>query len=532
MTPPQFSVVTPVYNPPAAALEDMLRSVRHQSATDWEHCLVDDGSTAPHVRPMLDRAARADRRVRVAYRERNGGIVEASNDALALATGAFVVLLDHDDSLEPNALALVAGAIRDQPDADYLYTDEDRHSDDGRRLSVFRKPGWSPERLRTQMYTCHLSVLRRSLVEEVGGFHPEFAGSQDWDLVFRVTERARRVVHVPEVLYHWRAVEGSTAGGVEAKPWAFAAGTRAIQAHCDRTGFPGEAEQNASLPGIYHLQPRLTEQPLVSIVVPTAGSVREVYGEPRVLVTHLVDSVLRRSTYRNLELICVVDEQTDPTATAGLQALAGDRLRIVRGRAPFNFAERINLGALAARGEHLLLLNDDMEVVTPNWLERLVMYSSQPGIGAVGAKLLFGDGCLQHAGVVFEEGYPGHIYRGFARDFPGYYGEALVANNYLAVTGACLMTRRTLFEAVGGLSTAFPLNYNDVDYCLKLRARGHRVAFDPDTVLHHFESSSRSGEVEGWEIDLLHRRWAGTFIPDPYYCPERLRADDEERIAS
>jgi GT2 family glycosyltransferase len=530
--PPVFSIVTPVYNPPAAVLEAMLRSVRNQSFGGWEHCLVDDASTAPHVRTILDRAARADHRIRVAYRQRNGGIVAASNDAVALATGDLVALLDHDDELCPHALRSVHQAMQVHPDADYLYTDEDRIDEAGRQLSVFRKPGWSPERLRTQMYTCHLSVLRRSLMDQVGGFHEEFAGSQDWDLVLRVTERARQVVHIPEVLYHWRAVAGSTADAPEAKPWAFAAGTRAIQAHCDRIGLPAVAEMNQALPGIYHLRPRLRSQPLVSIVVPTGGGIREVHGEHRVLVTHCVDSILRTSTYDSYELICVVDDRTDPATVDALRTQAPDRLRIVQGHGPFNFAERINLGALDARGEHLLLLNDDMEVVTPDWIERMVMYSAHPGIGAVGAKLLFGDGCLQHVGVVFESGHPGHIYRGFARDYPGYYGEALLANNFLAVTGACLMTPRDLFEAVGGLSPIFPLNYNDVDYCLKLSVQDYRVVFDPDAVLYHFESSSRSTDVERWELDLLRRRWAGIVRPDPYFNPHRLRPDDQERAAS
>jgi GT2 family glycosyltransferase len=520
---PRFSVVTPVYDPPAAVLHAMLRSVREQSFGDWEHCLVDDCSTAGHVRTILDEAAAADPRVHVVYRAENGGIVAASNDALAMASGEFVALLDNDDELAPNALALVDEAITANPSADYVYTDEDKIDEHGRHAFAFFKPDWSPERLRTQMYTCHLSVLRRQLVDEVGGFRAEFNGSQDWDLVFRVTERARDVVHVPEVLYHWRMLATSAAGaGESAKPWAYEAGTRAIQAHCDRTGFEAVAEQDATDPGIYHLQPRLRENPLVSIVIPTGGQMREVRGEPVVLVERCLESIVRSSTYHDYEILCVVDDAVDRSVLDSLRSIAGDRLTLVHSTTPFNFSERINSGALRASGEHVLLLNDDVEIVSVDWIERLLMYSRVPDIGAVGAKLLFGDGSLQHAGVIFDEVGPGHIYRRFAGDHGGYFNMLKVANNFQAVTGACLMSRRAVFEEVGGLSTLLPLNFNDIDYCLKLRQLDLRVVVDPDTTLFHYESSSRSAEVSEWEVRLLQRRHGGA-SPDPYYHPSFLR---------
>jgi O-antigen biosynthesis protein len=528
---PRFSIVTPVYNPPRDTLASMLRSVTEQTYGGWEHCLVDDGSTEPHVRTMLEAASKADPRVRVRFREQNGGIVDASNDALAMATGELVVLLDHDDELEPQALQAFHQVMEAVPEVDYIYSDEDRIDVAGNRLGVFRKPGWSPERLRTQMYTCHLSGLRRSVVEKVGGFDPEFNGSQDWDLVLRVTEVARKVVHVPEVLYHWRALATSTASGADAKPWAFHAGTRALQAHCDRIFFQAEVTHFDELPGIYHLEPRLLEEPLVSIVIPTAGQSREVWAEEQVLVTHCVRSILDRSTYPNYEIVVVADHQVPPHVLAELQAIAGERLSVVYGAPPFNFSERINLGAAAARGEHLLLLNDDVEVTTPNWMERLVMYSAHPGIGVVGAKLLFGDGRLQHVGVIFDKGSPGHLFRGFSGAYGGHYASTLVANNYLGVTGACVMTKREVFEAVGGLSTLFPLNFNDVDYCLKVGAEGHRVAWDPDTILYHFESSSRETKVAPWEMDLFHSRWMSVVWSDPYFHEDLLRTVERPLVA-
>jgi GT2 family glycosyltransferase len=517
---PRFSIVTPVYETPAGVLRAMLRSVRRQRFRDWELCLVDDASSRPHVAAVLEAAQRRDPRIRVERRSENGGIVASSNDALAMARGEFVALLDHDDKLHPDALSFVAEALDAEPEADYLYTDEDKINRAGLHHRPFCKPDWSPERMRTQMYTCHLSVLRRSLVEEVGGFDPLFEGSQDWDLVLKVTERARRVVHVPRILYHWRALETSTAGeGESAKPWAFEAGQRAVQAHCERVGLEAHVERDETLPGVYHLHPSLARQPKVSIVIPTNGQRREVRYEEVTLVEHCVRSIVETSTYDNYEIVCVADSSTDISTIDEITALAGDRLRVVPYDREFNFSAKVNLGAEHSEGDLLLLLNDDIEVLTPDWIERMAMYAQHPGIGAVGARLLWEDGRLQHAGVVFEGGLPGHVYRGFTGRFKGYSNNAYVAQNYLAVTGACMMTPADVFAEVGGLSTALPVNYNDVDYCLKLRAAGLRVVYDPDTVLYHFESSSRSSDVEDWEKQALLDRWLPLTEVDPAANP-------------
>ncbi len=524
MAVPGFSILTPVYETPADVLRKMLRSVRRQSFPDWEHCLVDDGSLEPHVREILDRAAARDPRIRVKHRESNEGIVAASNDALEMARGEFVALLDHDDLLHPDALAHVAEAIELTPQADYIYTDEDKVDVGGRHSGPFFKPNWSPERMRTQMYTCHFSVLRRPLVEAVGGFDPEFEGSQDWDLVLKVTERARAIVHVPRVLYHWRMLETSAAGGGEAaKPWAFEAGCRAVQAHCDRIGLPAKVERDAEDPGVLHLQPQLEQQPLVSIIIPTAGQIRDVRFKPAVLVVNCVRSIIERSTYENYEIVCVVNDAIEPVILQELRDIAGDRLRLVRFSGPFNFSAKINLGAVRSEGEHLLLLNDDIEVTTPNWIERMVMYSEREEIGAIGGRLLWGDTRLQHVGVGFDDGLPGHLYRGFAGSYNGYANAVLIARNCLAVTGACLMTRRDLFEQLGGLTTTLPINFNDVDYCLKVHARGHRIVYDPDLILYHFESSSRDPEVKDWEQYQLVDRWGHMVATDPFGNPNLRR---------
>lgn len=531
MAQPRFSIITPVYETPADVLWDMLESVRRQSFADWELCLVDDASPSPRVRETLDRVATEDRRVRVAHRAENGGIVAASNDALALAKGEFIVLLDHDDKLHPDALRLVDAAIGTDVEVDYVYTDEDKIDERGRHGSPFLKPDWSPERMRTQMYTCHLSVFRRSLVEEVGGFDSAYEGAQDWDLVLRVTERARKVAHVPRVLYHWRSIATSAAAGESVKPWAFEAGERAVQAHCDRIGLEAKVERDLDDPGVYHLEPRPSREPSVSIVIPTNGQRREVRYEQVVLVENCVRSIVADSSYSNYEIVVVADTTTPIPVRERLRELAGDRLRLVDFDRPFNFSEKINAGAVRAEGDHLLLLNDDIEVATTDWMERLAMHSKLDGVGAVGARLLLEDGRLQHGGVNFEGGLPGHPYYGWPGDAQGYANNLKVTRNLLAVTGACLMTPRELFQRVGGLSTTFPINYNDVDYCLKLREIGKRVVIDPDVAMLHFESSSRSSDVADWEKLKLLARWAPLTDPDPYSNPH-LHAEMPTLVAA
>jgi O-antigen biosynthesis protein len=520
LSAPRFSIVTPVYETPAGVLKKMLASVELQSYGDWELCLVDDASKEPHVREILAAAAARDPRIRVEFAETNSGIVGASNCALEMARGEFVALLDHDDTLHPDALAHVSEAIDTAPDADYVYTDEDKITASGNHAHPFFKPDWSPERMRTQMYTCHLSVLRRALVEEVGGFDPDFEGSQDWDLVLRVTERARRILHVPRILYHWRMLETSAAGGGEAaKPYAFEAGKRAVQAHCDRIGLPAEVERDPDDPGVLHLQPRLRSEPLVSIVIPTSGQRRDVRFEEVVLVIHCVRSIVADSSYENFEIVIVYGEATPREVLEELREIGGERLRLVPYEGKFNFSAKINLGAVHSRGEHLLLLNDDIEVRTPDWLERMVMYSEQEGVGAVGGKLLWGDGRLQHVGVGFDGGLPGHYHRGFAEDYRGYANFVVIARNCLAVTGACLMTKRALFEQLGGLTLSLPVNFNDIDYCLKACRQGQRIVYDPDLVMYHFESSSRDPEVKEWEKEQLEDRWSAYAAVDPYGNP-------------
>lgn len=511
-------MITATYDPPAGALEDTIASVLGQGHDDWEWVLVDDRSPADWVWPRLERLASEEPRVRVHRREVNGGIVAASQDALDRASGEFVVLLDHDDVLAPDALTRVAAEIAAHPDLDYLYSDQDRMTFDGETHSRFRKPDWSPERLRHHNYVTHLSVLRRSLAVEVGGFRAGYDGSQDHDLVLRVTERARTVVHVPEVLYHWREVPGSAAGDAEAKPWAWDAGVRAVQDHLDRTGIGGRASKGRA-PGTYHVErePDLTTP--TSIVVPTIGASGTVRGQDRVMVVETLRSVLASTRHEALEVVVVYDTPTPAPVLESLRSLSTDAVpvRLVEFTEPFNFSRKCNVGALHATGRNLVFLNDDMEAVSEGIPEHLTAPLAEPGVGATGPKLYFEEDLIQHAGLVYGSGTITHSYYKMAATKLGAYGDLWSNREVSALTGAAFAVRREVFQEVGGFSEPFPVNYNDVDLSLKIRRTGRRLVWLHGVVLYHFESVSRSNAVRDWEKELVCRRW-GDYkeVPERY----------------
>lgn len=511
---PRFSVVTPVFDPPPDVLRSTIESVRAQTRDDWELLLVDDRSTDPRVHRVLDEARAADPRIRVLLRDENGGIVAASNDGLAAAAGEWIVLLDHDDLLARRALDSVARAIDADPEIDYLYSDEDQLSPVGDHVNAFYKPDWSPERLRSQNYCCHLSVLRSELVAEIGGFRDGFDGSQDYDLILRATERARRIHHVPEVLYHWRQLPTSTASDIAAKPYAIEAGRRAVQEHCDRVGIDAVVESKEP-PGTYRVRRTLPDPPLVSVVIPTRGSSGRVWGVERCFVVEAMRSLLERGTYPRLEFVVVVDTSTPQPVVEAMRRVAGDLLRLVWFDRPFNFSEKINLGRIHSTGDLLLLLNDDVELVTPDAIETMAALALEPDVGSVGAKLLFSDGTLQHAGHVYN-GDPYHIFFKGSSEDHGPFSMLTLERECVGVTAAALMIRPDVFDSVGGFSAAFDNNFNDVDFALKLQEAGYRTVWTPFAVLYHFESVSRDPAVSGDEYDLLHQRWSHQLEQDRY----------------
>ena len=505
----------PVWETPPVLLERALGSVLSQDFDSFELIAVDDGSKEPGVAETLRAMAETDSRMRVVHSPLNQGIVAASNLALGSATGEFIALMDHDDILPPHALRTCAEAIGEQPECDLLYTDEAWIDEDDRIVAPFLKPDWSPERLRSQMYVNHLAWYRRQLVESVGGFREGFDGSQDYDLALRVSERSRGIIHVPQILYHWRIRPGQVSGS--ANPAVYAAARRAIEEHCSRVGIKGSVEQTDPL-GVYRVRRELVDEPLVSIVVPTCGSAGLVWGEPRTFVAEALRSVETRSSYPHLEYVVVADTTTPPETLDELRAICGERLRVIQYKRRFNFSRKCNLGVLAARGEYVMFLNDDVEVITPDWIESMLGLAQQQDVGLVGCALYFEDGTLQHGGHLYVNGVAGHIGYGAPAEYTGPEAALTMDRECSGVTAACALMRRSEYLEVGGLSWSLPVNFNDVDLCLKVRRSGRRIVWTPHARLYHFESKSRDGRVGAPEVEQTRRRWGHVLDgQDPYW---------------
>ncbi|MCR6625249.1 MAG: glycosyltransferase family 2 protein [Pseudoxanthomonas sp.] len=517
---PLISVVLPVYNTPLALLKRCIDSVRGQTYRNWELCIADDASPDPRIADCLKAYARQDARIKVTVRESNGHISEATNTALAMVTGSHVAFLDHDDELSADALHQVVLALAEHPQARLLYSDEDKIDEAGRRFEPHFKPGWNPELLRSQNYICHLLVVETLLLAQVGVLRPGFEGSQDHDLVLRCTEvlAPEQICHIPKVLYHWRAIEGSTALGGDQKSYAAEAGRRAVQEHLQRIGRSGTVEVVS--PGCYRTRPALARTPRVSIIVPTRDRAD--------LLSVCVRSVMEKTDYPDFEVVVVDNGSVDAATRALLRELRQTpRIRVLDYPVPFNFSAIVNHGAREATGDVLCLLNNDTEVIDPSWLTELVSRATQRDAGAVGAMLYYPDDTIQHAGVVLGlGGVAGHVYTRMGRGAPGYMARAWVAQNMSAVTAACLAVRRSVFEEVGGFDEALPVAFNDIDFCLRLLECGYRNVWTPYAELYHYESASRGSEDSpakqerfAAEVHAMKWRWGAVLHDDPAYNP-------------
>jgi GT2 family glycosyltransferase len=523
---PLISVITPVHDTRPDILTACLESVRGQAYANWQHCLADDGSTLPGTQSVLRQVA-SEPRVRLATLPTSQHVSAASNAALSLATGEFIALLDHDDELAPEALAEVVRHLNLHPDADVIYSDEDKLDATGARCEPYFKPDWSPELFLSYMYTCHLMVVRRQLIEDIGGFRIGFEGAQDYDVMLRLTLKTDRIHHIPRILYHWRKSATSTASAGAAKPWALEAGRRALEDYGRQTGL-GAAVESGPHPGMYRLRRSIRNEPLVSIVIPTAGRPHEKRGD---LLAQCLRS-LGKTSWRHFEVIVATDEgRMGEEARKALERL---RHQVVDypSRPTFNFSHKINEAVRHARGEFLVLLNDDLEVTSPEWLTAMLEYSQDERVGAVGAKLRYPDGRLQHVGMLIGVcGLSAHAFHRYPGSSSGYAGNAVVARNCSAVTAACLMTRRALFEEFGGLDEQLPVDFNDVDYCLRLRAAGYRVVFTPDAELVHHESASFGQRVQSSaELSRMREKWGALLEQDPYYNPNLSKLFSDYRL--
>lgn len=505
---PKISVITPVYDTPEVVLEAAIRSVREQYYPDWELCLYDDASPSAHVRRALERHAAEEPRIRVAFGEKNAGISAGLDGALALATGEYVAFLDHDDALTPDALLEMACAIG-ETGAEILYSDEDKYDARGRRHDPFFKPDWSPDLFLSIMYTCHLTVMRRDLVARAGGFRRGFEGSQDYDLWLRATELSERVVHVPMVLYHWRQIAGSTAVDVGNKGYAHERSRRAIAEALSRRGVAGTVG-DGPVPTSFHVVRHVVDEPLVSVIIPTRDRVD--------LLATAIEGLESKTDYKNIEILVVDNGSTDPETLAYLERSPH---RVIRDDGPFNFSRLNNLAAREARGDHLLLLNNDTEPVSRGWLRAMVEHAQRPEVGVVGAKLLYPSGRVQHAGVVLGiGGVAGHSHKHFAKDAPGYFQALHLLRDFSAVTAACALVRRSVYEEIGGFDEEnLAVAFNDVDLCLRVREAGYLVVWTPYALLTHFESESRGFDLDAREIDYMISRWGEELFRDPYYNP-------------
>jgi len=515
---PKFSIIMPVYNVEATWLKKAIESVINQIYPDWELCIADDASTQPHIGFILNHYSKLDHRIKVLFRTENGNISAASNSALDLATGDYIVLLDHDDELAIDALFENAKLINQYPDADFIYSDEDKIDTKGNRFDPFFKPNWSPEYFYSCMYTCHLGVYRNNLIRKIGGFRSEYDGAQDYDLVLRVVEQTKNIYHIPKILYHWRVIPTSVTSGEQAKPWAYIAARKALEAMLERSSYPGWVEETARA-GFFRVRRNIIGNPLISIIIPSAGTTINTPSGSLCLLENCIRSIQQLSSYRNFEII-VVDGYDIPEET--LEKILALGVELVRCAEPFNFSMRINRGAAKAKGQFILLLNDDTEVITSDWLESMLELAQQKEIGAVGAKLFFPDGKIQHVGVMILGGNPGHVFHEVQGNHPGYFCSNIVNRNYLAVTAACLMMRQEVFQLLGGLDEAFPLNYNDVDLCLKAHQAGYRNVVTPYAQLIHYESASRQKGLKPGEWHQLNHKWKNYFDKlgtDPYYNP-------------
>lgn len=528
---PLISVLMPVYNTPEKLLREAIDSVRAQVYENWELCIADDCSTKPYMRRVLNEYANHDPRIKIVLRDKNGHISHASNSALELVTGEWVALLDHDDLLRPHALAEIVLEVDRHPDAELIYSDEDKIDAEGRRYDPCFKPDFSRELFRSQNYLNHLTVHRAENIRAVGGWRPGFEGSQDYDLNLRVFERIapERIRHIPKVLYHWRAVEGSTALDGSQKSYAYVAGLRALEEHVERMNIPAKAEEGPGTP-CYRLHFFVPEpQPFVSLIVPTRDRVE--------LLRNCVESIREKTTYGNYEILVVDNGSVEEETLAYFSELKkAKNVRVLHYDKPFNYSAINNFAVGKAKGSIIGLVNNDIEVISPDWLTEMVSWAVQPDVGCVGAKLYYANDTIQHGGVIVGlGGVACHSHKDFPRDHPGYFYRLKALQNLSAVTAACLLIRKSVFEEVGGLNEVdLTVAFNDVDLCLKAGEAGYSNVWTPYAELYHLESVSRGIDAApekmerfSREIAYMQRRWKEIIERDPFYSPNLTKGRED-----
>lgn len=519
---PRISVLMPTYNSDPSWLVEAINSVQHQLYQNWELCIADDASTSCEVREILDKYASEDTRIKVVLRDVNGHISAASNSALDAASGEWVALLDHDDVLSEHALFWVAVEIDNHPDVCLIYSDEDKLDAEGRRYEPYFKCDWNRELFYSHNMISHLGVYRADLLREIGGFRRGLEGSQDYDIALRYIENIPEATirHIPRVLYHWRAHQASTAASIQTKPYALIASVKAVNEHFARLGVHASCEPNSF--GMHRVRYELpSEQPLVSLIIPTKNA----FG----LIKTCIESVLTKTSYSKYEVLIVDNGSDDPAVLKYFQTQASnEKIRIIRDARPFNYSALNNAAVREARGELICLLNNDIEVIANDWLSEMVSIALQDGVGAVGARLLYPDDTIQHAGVLLGiGGVASHAHYKLDRYDAGYFGRSMVMQSLSAVTGACLVIRKSIYDQVGGLNEGdLAIAFNDIDFCLRVKSAGYRNVWTPYAELYHHESATRGTEDTPEkharfvsEVDFMVREWGDLLLNDPAYSP-------------
>lgn len=518
---PCFSIAVPLYQTKEKYLREMIESVQAQTYTNWELCLADGSGREHSLQPVVGEYIAKDKRIKYCLLDSNEGIAGNTNEALEMADGDFVVLTDHDDLLSPEALYQCAKAVQKEPQTDVIYSDEDKVDMSGKKFfEPHFKSDYNIDLLCTMNYICHLFVVRKDVMERAGLFESCYDGAQDHDFILRCTEKAEHIVHIPKVLYHWRCHAQSTSENPESKLYAFENGCKAVKAHYDRIGIPAEVEQGPFY-GMYRTHYLWKEQPLVSILIPNKDHVTD--------LKKCMDSIEEKSTYRNFEFIIVENNSTEEETFAYYKEIEKrDNVRVLYYKEDFNYSRINNFGAKEANGEYVLLLNNDTEMIEPDSIKEMLDVCMRPDVGIVGAKLIFEDNTIQHAGVIIGfGGVAGHAFIGQDRDDNGYFSRIISVQDLSAVTAACLMVRRSVFDEVEGLNEEFKVAFNDIDFCLKVRKAGYLVVYNPYAQFYHYESKSRGQEDSAdkvarfqQEIGLFGERW-GELLEhgDPYYNP-------------
>lgn len=520
---PLFSIVIPAFQTPEKYLKEMLDSILAQTYGKWEVCIADGSPKGKSLEKILKRYSEKDSRVRYRILGENLGISGNTNAAMDMAKGDYIVLADHDDTLTPDALYELAKAVNKDQDNDVIYSDEDKLDMDGGALfEPHFKPDFNIDLLTSTNYICHLFAVKRELVEKVGKFDHQFDGAQDYDFIFRCTENAKKICHVPKVLYHWRCHQDSTASNPESKMYAFEAGARAIKAHFDRLGIEVESIEKGVDFGKYHTRFKIKGEPLVSVIIPNK--------DHRLDLDVCVKSLMEKATYKNLEYIVIENNSTEKATFEYYEQMEKehDNFHVFTWEREFNYSAINNFGEKYAKGEYLLFLNNDTEIIEPDCIQEMLGYCQREDVGAVGARLLYQDDTIQHAGVVIGfGGIAGHTFIGLHKNENSYFHRAMCAQDYSAVTAACVMVKRSVFESVGGFSTELAVAFNDIDLCMKIRAADKLIVYDPYALLYHYESKSRGLEDTpekvarfNREIAIFAKKWPDILKNgDPYYNP-------------